>query len=221
MRCNSEVMEVPYFNPRLDVSATRHKLPHWQQGACPVMVNYRLSDSIPAEVLNEWRRESGAFKASHPQPWEESVEREYHERFTKPFERWLDSGHGCCAMRDGRVAQVVAGRLLHFNEVRYDLINFVVMPNHVHVLVSMRVGQLLPDILQGWKGVSSGMIHKAGLSELEPFWQPDYFDRLIRNGEHFDAVMNYIRRNPVLAGLREGEYLYWEKPTAKAKEDST
>lgn len=64
------------------------------------------------------------------------------------------------------------------------------------------------------------MIHKAGLCELNPFWQPDYFDRLIRNGEHFDAVMSYIRRNPTMARLREGEYLYWEKLGMKAPQCS-
>jgi putative transposase len=213
-------MDVPYFNPRLEVATTRHKLRHWQQSACPVMVNFRLSDSIPSEVLAEWKRESESFKAMHPQPWGEEVEREYHERFTKPFERWLDAGHGCCAMRDPRVAQMVAGRLLRFHEARYDLTNFVVMPNHVHVLFSLRPGHVLSDVLQGWKGVSSGMVHKAGLCDLNPFWQPDYFDRLIRNGEHFEAVLNYIRRNPTIARLREGEFFYWEKSVVRSREGS-
>ncbi len=44
----------------------------------------------------------------------------------------------------------------------------------------LRDGESLPDTLQGWKGVSSRLIHKTRLSALNPFWQPDYFDRLIQ-----------------------------------------
>lgn len=65
------------------------------------------------------------------------------------------------------------------------------MPNHVHVLFTLRDGESLPDTLQGWKGVSSRpsrLIHKTGLSTLNPFWQPDDADRLIRSPEHFSTV---------------------------------
>ena len=104
-------------------------------------------------------------------------------------------------MRDPRLAQIVADRLHHFDGQRYDLGSYVIMPNHVHVLFTLRDGESLPDTLQGWKGVSSRLIHKTGLSDLDPFWQPDYFDRLIRSPEHFSTVKAYIRENPAKAGL--------------------
>ena len=52
--------------------------------------------------------------------------------------------------------------------------------------------------------------HKEGLSDLNPFWQPDYFDRLIRSPEHFEAVRSYIRENPMKAGLKSG-FVRWER----------
>ncbi len=66
----------------------------------------------------------------------------------------------------------------------------------------------LPDTLQGWKGVSSRLIHKTGLSPLNPFWQPDDADRLIRSPEHFSTVKAYIRENPAKAGLKAG-FIAW------------
>ena len=84
------------------------------------------------------------------------------------------------------------------------------MPNHVHVLFTLRDAESLPDTLQGWKGVSSRLIHQTGLSALNPFWQPDYFDRLIRSPEHFSTVKAYIRENPVKAGLKSG-FIVWER----------
>jgi REP element-mobilizing transposase RayT len=100
---------------------------------------------------------------------------------------------------DPRLAQIVADRLHHFDGQRYDLWSYVIMPNHLHVLFTLRDGESLPDTLQGWKGVSSRFIHKTGLSALNPFWQPDYFDRLIRSPEHFSTVKAYIRENPAKA----------------------
>jgi putative transposase len=68
----------------------------------------------------------------------------------------------------------------------------------------------LPDTLQGWKGVSSRLIRKTGLSTLNPFWRPDYFDRLIRSPEHFRTVQGYIRENPAKSGLKTG-FVVWER----------
>ena len=83
------------------------------------------------------------------------------------------------------------------------------MPNHVHVLFTPHDAHALPQILQAWKGVSSRMIHKACFSSLNPFWQPDYFDRLIRSPEHFAKVRDYIAENPARAHLPSGHYLFW------------
>lgn len=69
------------------------------------------------------------------------------------------------------------------------------MPNHVHALFALNAGESLPDTLQGWKGVSSRLIHQTGHITLNPFWQPDDFDRLIRSPEHFSTVKAYIREN--------------------------
>ena len=74
--------------------------------------------------------------------------------------------------------------------------------SEVHVLFTLRSGESLPDTLQGWKGVSSRLIHKTGLNALNPFWQPDYFDRLIRSPEHFSTVKAHIRENPAKEGLK-------------------
>jgi len=78
------------------------------------------------------------------------------------------------------------------------------MPNHVHVLFTLKEAESLPSILQGWTGVSSRYIHKQGLCKLNPFWQPEYLDRLIRSLDHFDTVAAYIRENTPKAGLKSG-----------------
>ena len=43
----------------------------------------------------------------------------------------------------------------------------------------------------------------------------EYWDRLIRNEAHFEHVRDYIRKNPSVAGLKEGEYLLREFPVCR------
>lgn len=68
----------------------------------------------------------------------------------------------------------------------------------------------LPNTLQGWKGISSRLIHQTGLTTLNPFWKRDDFDRLIHSPERFSTVKAYIRENPAKAGLNTG-FVLWER----------
>lgn len=199
-----------FFNSRGDIEKTFHKLPHWKQGEVPVFVTFRLADSLPQEFLERWFAEREAFLRANPPPWDEATEACYHGRFSDALDEHLDAAHGCCALRGTCLAEIVVGRLHHFDGQRYQLWSYVIMPNHVHVLLVLKENESLPDTLKGWKGVSSRMIHKEGLSELNPFWQPDYFDRLIRSPEHFETVRAYIRDNPSKAGLTSG-FIFWER----------
>ncbi len=199
-----------FFNPNEEIEKTIHKLQHWQQGEVAVFVSFRLADSLPREVLEPLLSARDAFLQAHPQPWDENTEAIFHAQFSDKLDEYLDAGHGSCALRDPRVAQVVADRFHHFDEQRYRLLSYIIMPNHAHVLFTLHDGESLPDTLQGWKGVSSRLIHKMGLCKLNPFWQPDYFDRLIRSAEHFDTVRAYVRENPTKIGLKSG-FVLWER----------
>ena len=98
-----------------------------------------------------------------------------------------------------------------FDRDRYWHHAWVLMPNHVHLLVSLREGVELPRLLKAWKGTSSceaGSVLQRSMSE-EAFWQKDYFDRLVRDGRHFWNCARYVRRNPVKSRLHEGEYTLW------------
>ncbi len=202
-----------FFNEGAVIEKTRHKLPHWQQGRVPVFVTFRLADSLPQAVIGPLLAERAAFLTIHPKPWDEATENGFHRRFSVKLEEQLDAGHGCCALRDPRVADIVVGRLRHFDAERYDLHSYVIMPNHGHVLFTPHDSGSLPEIVKAWKGVASRMIHQAGLCGLNPFWQPDYFDRLIRSPLHFAKVQAYIAENPVKAHLKPGNYVLWEGRT--------
>jgi REP element-mobilizing transposase RayT len=94
----------------------------------------------------------------------------------------------------------VENALLFFDGERYRMHAWVVMPNHVHALFTPLNGLGLAEILRSWKSFTSKEANKL-LGQTGHFWQCEYFDRFIRDAEHFDNVVRYIESNPVKAGL--------------------
>jgi putative transposase len=139
------------------------------------------------------------------------TEMEYHKRFSARLDEHLDDGHGSCLFRDSSMAGIVADAFRFFDGQRYVLHSWAIMPNHVHLLLSLGEGRVLSEIVSSWKRFTATRIHRetGGSGNL---WQKDYFDRIIRDWDHFANVARYIRRNPVKAKLSGNEFLLEEAP---------
>jgi REP element-mobilizing transposase RayT len=174
----------------------RGYIPHCDYGGLLQAVTFRLADSLPVTVVASWRRELEHFLAD-PDP---VVKRSAEIVMRRKIAAYEDAGHGCCLLRHPANAAIVQAALMLHHGIRYRLIEWCVMPNHVHVLFRSNEGFSLGKILQGWKGRSSAEINR--LSEREgPLWMRDYHDRLIRDEDHFWNARSYIRQNPVKARL--------------------
>jgi len=100
-----------FFNPRADIEKHTTVLPHWEQPGASYFVTFRLADSLPQKMLDDWKRKRDAWIEAHPKPWTPDVEKEFHERFSSTIERWLDAGHGSCVLRDPNAARIVGEAL--------------------------------------------------------------------------------------------------------------
>ena len=201
-------MERKFFNPWVDVSVGVNRLPHWEQPGATYFLSFRLAYSLPAALLAQWNEEREIWRQWNPEPWSPEQEREYHERFSGTIERWLDDGHGKCLLRRADVRAAVAAVFTKFDRDRYWHHAWALMPNHAHLLFSMHESVTLPELLKAWKGASSraaGRVLERRMSD-EAFWQKDYFDRLVRDAEHFWNCARYIFRNPAKGKLRANEF---------------
>jgi REP element-mobilizing transposase RayT len=207
------VTELHFFNPYADIRFTVNRLPHWQQSGAVYFVTFRLADAVPYHVRTQWESEREAWLRIHPRPWSCEVEREYHERFSGAMERRLDAGHGSCILRRRDCAEIVVVALRYFDGQRLAVVSSVVMPNHMHALFVQNPDWPLEKLLRSWKSFTSRKINSL-LGRKGSFWQPDYFDRLVRDHQHFANCVRYIRRNPVKARLRDGEYILYESELA-------
>ena len=112
----------------------------------------------------------------------------------------LDKGYGACWLRRPQVAALVQEASLHFDNNRYLLHAWVIMPNHVHALATALGGTYLSTIVHSWKSFTAKSANRS-LEREGAFWQADYFDRVMRDEAHFAATVDYIHWNPVKAGL--------------------
>jgi REP element-mobilizing transposase RayT len=184
-----------YFDPERPVDTGIHNLPHWQQGEVPVFITCRLADSIPQTKLNEWKGDIEAFNAQHPKPWDEETHIAFRKEFTDEMEAWLDRGLGECQLRLPGIRSIVSDTLAHMNSERYNLHTYVIMPNHIHLLLTPITPHKLEDIIHSLKSFTANKINKS-LNRTGAFWMRDYHDRLIRSEKHFHWAQRYIERNP-------------------------
>jgi len=190
-----------HLSDRSQIDKKRRSLPHWQQDGKQYFLTWRLADSLPTERLTEIAATTKSIAATG--------EDESSERFDRVNEL-LDAGHGSCILRHSAIANIVSSALHHFDGSRYVLDAYVIMPNHVHVLVTLNEGEQLSKVLHSWKSFTSKEINHA-LGSEGTVWQDETFDRIVRSGEHEQFVRDYIAKNPERAHLKEGEFLWFEK----------
>lgn len=192
-----------YFNRDHAFDKSRYRLPHWDQGSVWQFVTWRLADSLPTEWLQRWTEERLAWLAHHPEPWDAITEQEYRARFRASLEAMLDSGHGSCLLSQPDPGRIVEQALQFFDGIRYFLGPYVIMPNHVHVLFCPAPGYPLGQIMHSWKSYTAKQIN-AILRKSGAVWQPEYWDRAVRNERHWQACRKYIEGNP--KNLRTGSF---------------
>ena len=204
-----------FFNPLAEIDISTHKLPHWNQEDCYCFVTWRLEDAMPKEKLDEWKQERDAWIEHHLKPWTDEASREYHALFSHRLDEWLDAGHGSCVLKNLPARKIVADALEHFDGQRYELASYVIMPNHVHVLLRLNAGYALADILHSWKSFTAKAVGKL-LGRTGPLWQPEYWDRLIRSEPHLLACLAYIQDNPVKSRVSEDSFTFWQRSTKRS-----
>ncbi|HEV2446608.1 MAG TPA: transposase [Candidatus Sulfopaludibacter sp.] len=177
------------------------RLPHWDTVDQPLFVTFRLHGSLPAHRVfppDSLARSGRAFVA---------------------MDRLLDRGANgpLCLNRPELAGMVVAA--LHDGERRfhrYQLHSYVVMPNHVHLLVTPKV--VATRWLAPLKGFTAYRANDLLGSHGQAFWQDESYDHLVRSEAQFDRIQAYIEENPVKAGLvPEAHQHPWSSAASRLK----
>lgn len=156
------------------------RLPHCHPANTSLFITFRLVDSLPRN------------RFFHPDatPGQAFV----------AMDRLLDTAHGGPRwLGQPEVAEAVVASLRKGEELgQHELEAFVVMPNHVHVLMLPRVS--VSKLMQSLKSATAKEANRL-LGRTGRFWQDEYYDHWVRNEEERGRIVEYIEMNPVRAGL--------------------
>lgn len=215
-------MELNFFDPGQELFIVERRLPHWIQAGVVCFLTWRMADSLPSVVVERCLQEREELLRRHgldcQGDWRVELNRLAptlrHQIQWAISERWnqtLDECHGSCLLRRPELSKIVADNLRHLDGQDYQLTDFVVMPNHVHVLAMFATAESMLKRAAAWRRFEAREINKV-LGQTGHFWQEDGFDHLVRSPEQFEHYRRYIANNPAQARLREGEYLHYSKP---------
>jgi type I restriction enzyme R subunit len=210
------------FDPNAELLIHHHLRPHWSQAGAVVFISFRTADSIPAEVVTRWEREKQDWLqrrglATGQPSWlvaptlSPQDQFEFQRTFNRCREEFLDTCQGACVLKRPELARIVGDSLLHFDGTQYKMGDFIVMPNHVHLLAVFPTEEAMFTQCDSWLHFTAVKINKA-LGTKGKFWQQEPFDHLVRSLEQYEYLRTYIADNPHKAHLLHGEYLYRRYP---------
>ena len=207
------------------VPGYHRNLPHLRLEGATYFVTFRLADSIPEPVAQQWHDQRNRWLQRHgvdpalaeldPQRWSDAyfaISPEERRAFERDQQRQffveLDKCHGSCLLENGHA--LIGEALEFFHAQRVWTGDYVVMPNHVHVLVQPFPGVELEEWLYSIKRFTSAELGKIpalnthAMMRQGHLWQTESFDRIVRGGEELARTRKYIADNPVK--LRSGTF---------------
>jgi REP element-mobilizing transposase RayT len=187
----------------------RGRLPHWEKDSGLYFITFHLADSLPLPVLEKIAERhriliSAKNVHAHLSPSQKVLVAGFSPA---KLEEHFDRGAGACSLRDPRIGGLAADALRVWDGKRYRLLAWCVMPNHVHVVCRLFPGQQLSKVLHSWKSFTAKNANEI-LGRSGAFWQREYYDRLIRNGDELQRAVRYVVSNPKRAGLKEWKWVW-------------
>ena len=204
------------FDPQAELFVEDRLHPHWSQAGAIVFITMRTRDSIPREVLDRWEREKADWLLRRGYPgdvhWTKLAPKTadadryaFAREFNRCREDFLDTCHGSCPLKDPELSKIVADSFLHFDGERYRMGDFVIMPNHAHLLVAFDSPEALKSQCESWTHYTGCKINKM-VGRSGKFWQQEPFDHLVRSEEQYHYLRRYIAENPKKAKLAPNSY---------------
>ena len=190
----------PARDPEEITKKKSHRLPHWTKQNSVYAVTFRLDDSLPLVKRQALEKSGPDAEASDPSDVE-LVDAEFRR-----LDETLGQGLGSCVLRAPEVADIVVSALGHFDDERYRLFGWCVMPNHVHVVLQPLGIFELPAIMHTIKSFTAKQIN-AFLGRSGTLWQSEYYDHLVRDERDFRAQIQYVLDNPNRAKLDDWRWV--------------
>ena len=193
----------------------RRNLPHYYQPASCYFITFRLAGSLPIKKVSKLKEE---YKFSVRLIRKNSKnKKELEEKLSDSWKRYFEKIDKLLHeykkipkyLENQEIASLVSSVLKFYNENEYDLLCYCIMPNHVHIIFTLKEkSRVLSKIMKSIKGYSARESNKI-LGRRGTFWQDESYDHIIRDEKELERIVYYVLNNPVKAGLVD-EWGNWE-----------
>jgi REP element-mobilizing transposase RayT len=206
----------------------KRNLPHYQPIGYTYFVTYRLSGSLPLEVIKKLKGEREKQLKEIACISDKSIQQEKYKKMQSvyfgKFDKLLDaSDYGPTWIKQKKIAQIVKDAIHFYDKKKYDLICYTIMPNHVHQVFTLIVGRIsdstnqqieaevsrnrvsgyiVTKILQDLKRFTARECNTV-LNRTGAFWQHESYDHVVRDYDELQRIVDYVINNPVKASLCE------------------
>ena len=178
----------------------RSQLPHWEVESAEYFITIRCAGSLPTKIKRQLNELNNTLNQLEPQSQSFAA---FQRKIFATCEKYLDQGIGFSPFIEATIANAFASDLEHWAErAVWKISSYCIMPNHIHLLAAPASKESLDLKLfvSRLKGRSARNLN-ALLKRSGPFWQREWFDRWIRSETERKRTIDYIRSNPVKAGL--------------------
>jgi len=200
----------------------RRSLPHWYVPGAAHFVTYRVAGSLPAKVLEKLRQRKAAL-LEQPHDSKPVDRGRINKLLFAEFEKQLDNAAKHIDwLANPKIASMLRSNSYHHDGSKYKLHAYCIMPNHVHVLLTPNpsegtafeadalhpIGEVpdgespLSKITHSLKSYTANEANKV-LRRSGTFWQAESYDHWVRDEDELERVVNYVRGNPITAGLAD------------------
>lgn len=198
----------------------RRNLPHWQPMGAIFFVTWRLAGVLPANIVQELEKERQRLQNLPKDP--KYSEREWNllneKKIFAIWDKYLDKYINIQWLLDPRIAKIMQSAFYYYAGKRYSLYAYVIMPNHVHILLKpdeewckrLEADKDKPKNKSGPLSVIMHSIRSYTANEANKilgltgaFWQRETYDHWVRDNKEFERIIYYIEHNPVKAGLSD------------------
>ncbi|MDE7414095.1 MAG: transposase [Muribaculaceae bacterium] len=204
------MIDSPFLNKQNEIEKNwTGDLPHWHQLEKMQYLTFRLNDSLSElhrRILMEIRDH---FLENHPKPWDKATLRQYYRVIGPKEEGLLDAGYGSCVLKRPEIRNILVDSL-HFEDgKKYHLVGYVIMPNHVHLVMTPEGENKVSTLVGRIKQYSSNRINRL-CNRKGVFWKRESFDRVVRSYDNLIKILDYIISNP--KNLSSTEYTLYINP---------
>jgi putative transposase len=184
-------------------------LPHLFDVNKPIFITYRLKFTLPKSIMEELNRQKTEWQSEY-QKLADTEKQTTLQTKDETFFYWYDELLGKSKevpqiLHRPDLTKIITDSFHHFDNQRYELLAYCIMPNHVHTLIYPIIqpdGDIYPiaHITYTWKKFTAYQINKT-LNQKGSLWQQESYDHLVKDENELYHILEYIMDNPVDAGL--------------------